>query len=207
MIAGSEAPARRSIIDGKIGKMKPVPSATTKTAKNRVAKTRLCFRDHSELDPSRGRSLTWLTLSLTAKRFGVPVQSGNNWERAKTHINRYGDHSRAGQQQYDNERRPPRGTKHNHHRENKYQHRRQIHPSQAVGPSSISVLRHGFPCRGALQWLCNHLKSSLVTSGETLARLRSAELTITDSELNAIAAAAMIGLSSPSAAMGMPIAL
>lgn len=42
---------------------------------------------------------------------------------------------------------------------------------------------------------------------ESRTRFRSAELTITDSELSAIAAAAMIGLRKPSAATGIPTVL
>ena len=42
---------------------------------------------------------------------------------------------------------------------------------------------------------------------ESRMRFRSAELTITDSELSAIAAAAMIGLRKPSAATGIPTVL
>ena len=55
----------------------------------------------------------------------------------------------------------------------------------------------------------NHIQR-LANSGHRhcrRARLSSAELTITDSEDSAIAAAAMIGLSSPKAAIGTPIAL
>jgi hypothetical protein len=41
----------------------------------------------------------------------------------------------------------------------------------------------------------------------SLARFSSAELTITESELSAVAAAATIGLRKPSAATGIPMAL
>ena len=82
-------------------------------------------------------------------------------------------------------------------------------PSLAVLLQRLEGHRHGQPCllTSGQEHIHGHRQARHVHSVESFSPFSNAEFTITESELSAIAAAAIMGLSKPSAATGMPTVL